>query len=676
LNLGGLEGGSAPFQISAGALADDNTDNATQIAAAGNTSGQATGLPDLLATINNRLFLFYSTTPNGYSDPSDFGLCAGGCNVLTGLNTPDGTQDWNSWTLATTQLSTGTALYLWNRTTGDLDLWTGLALDPTGTTLTTTGQYTVAGGWNTGKTRILQAADLAGTGIPDLWATDPATGTSTAYLPANLANNPALTTTTTATTTANHAWDFQDIGTNTAGSTLTSTIDSIGTQNLTGTTGTVWDTGDAFAPDALLNTGSDGITPNTSGTGHLASAGPAVNLSAAFTISAWVRPTAAGGVVASQDGVDNSGFLLYSQTNKQWAFCLATSDTTRAYDCIQGGTVLIGQWAHLTVTYDPATSATALYLNDRPVARGTHTAVSSSLFRGPFSLGDEIANGAHTGYFNGSLSDVQAWSGTALNESQISAMAGIPGRSAPYTFADTADWNGDGNPDVIAADAGGNLWFFPGNGSNGFSSAAIYLGSGFTGYTFAGVADFNKDGHLDLIAASPDGALRLYPGDAAHDLATPTIRFASGWAGLTFAGVADFNGDGNPDIIVRYPDGTLKMFPGTGSGAGLGTAVQIGTGWNGYTFAGVADLNHDGKQDVIVRDAADLLWLYPGNGSNGFGTRSQIGDGWGTFTFAGLADWNKDGNQDVIARDDAGLLWLYPRSATAFSTRVQIGHGW
>ncbi|MHA6764875.1 hypothetical protein [Streptacidiphilus sp. PAMC 29251] len=233
LNLGGLEGGSAPFQISAGSLVDDNSDNATRVAAAGNTSGQGTGLPDLLATINNQLFLFYSTTPNGYSDPSDFGLCAGGCNVLTGLNTPDGTQDWNSWTLATTQLPTGTALYLWNRTTGDLDLWTGLALDPTGTTLTTTGQYTVASGWNTGKTRILQAADLAGTGIPDLWATDPATGTSTAYLPANLANNPTLTTTTTTTTTANHAWDFQDIGTNTAGSALTSTIDSIGTQNLT-----------------------------------------------------------------------------------------------------------------------------------------------------------------------------------------------------------------------------------------------------------------------------------------------------------------------------------------------------------------------------------------------------------------------------------------------------------
>ncbi|MFC1413630.1 LamG domain-containing protein, partial [Streptacidiphilus sp. N1-12] len=522
LNLGGLEGGSAPFQISAGALADDNTDNATQIAAAGNTSGQGTGLPDLLATINNRLFLFYSTTPYGYSDPSDFGLCAGGCNVLTGLNTPDGTQDWNSWTLATTQLPTGTALYLWNRTTGDLDLWTGLALDPTGTTLTTTGQYTVAGGWNTGKTRILQAADLAGTGIPDLWATDPATGTSTAYLPANLANNPTLTTTTTATTTANHAWDFQDIGTNTAGSTLTSTIDSIGTQNLTGTTGTVWDTGDAFAPDALLNTNADGTTPTTGGTGHLASASAVVSMAASFTVSAWVKPTTMGGVVLSQVGSYGSGFILYP-TPTGWEFCMETADNSSStYDCAIGATVNLQSWAYLTATYNATSKAMTLYVNGLPVAGATHTPVAG--FTGKLQIGDQLYKGAYASFFTGSLSNIETWN-RELTATQAATLAGDPG----YVPATAGQWKLNDATGTVAADT-----------SNGAHPA-----------TLAGGATWTSDSTLPGEALALNGSTG-YAATSANVLDTSKSHTVSAWVKLnstsansTFVSQSDTAGNEN-----------------------------------------------------------------------------------------------------------------------------------
>ncbi|MCF4136510.1 LamG domain-containing protein [Streptomyces sp. Tue 6430] len=70
----------------------------------------------------------------------------------------------------------------------------------------------------------------------------------------------------------------------------------------------------------------------------------ALSTSSAFTLSVWAKPAAVGGVIASQDGVHNSGFLLYPQSNREWSFCLATSDTTRGYDCIAGGSAIIGQW--------------------------------------------------------------------------------------------------------------------------------------------------------------------------------------------------------------------------------------------------------------------------------------------------------------------------------------------
>ncbi|MGW4383064.1 hypothetical protein [Kitasatospora sp. NPDC004531] len=195
---GPLGASSAPLRISG--LTDTDGAAATQLVNAGNTSNLATGHPDLLAVLGNRMALLHSATPNGYSTDADFGwgLCLASCHLLTGLNSPDGTQDWSSWTVATAQRADGTAAYLWNPATGALHLWTGLKLSADGTTLTTTGAYTVAAsGWNTGRTLTLRAADLDGTGAPALWATDRATGVTTTTRPAALADNPALHTSST-----------------------------------------------------------------------------------------------------------------------------------------------------------------------------------------------------------------------------------------------------------------------------------------------------------------------------------------------------------------------------------------------------------------------------------------------------------------------------------------------
>ncbi|KDN85226.1 hypothetical protein [Kitasatospora cheerisanensis] len=197
---GPLGTSSAPLRISGLTVADADGTAATRIANAGNTSGLATGHPDLLAVLGNRLVLLYSTTANGYSTDAGFGMgiCLASCNVLSGLDSPDGTQDWSGWTVATAQRADGTAAYLWNPTTGALHLWTGLKLSADGTTLTTTGAYTIAAsGWNTGRTLVLRAAGIKATGAPALWATDPATGVTTTTQPAALADNPVVTTVST-----------------------------------------------------------------------------------------------------------------------------------------------------------------------------------------------------------------------------------------------------------------------------------------------------------------------------------------------------------------------------------------------------------------------------------------------------------------------------------------------
>jgi hypothetical protein len=190
------------FSIPAGAFQDINGDNPLQLANAGNTSGGNTGFPDLIGVSGD--------SASGYAltlYPSGFGAGVYGFPVALNVNTPDGTADWNNWTAATMQLPTtggasSTAMYLWKKSTGELDLWENLAADPNTGNLTYTA-YPVATGWNTGAALTLQAADANSDGIPDLWAVS-AGGTVTANLFTNLSSTaPATLTRVTETLTAN-----------------------------------------------------------------------------------------------------------------------------------------------------------------------------------------------------------------------------------------------------------------------------------------------------------------------------------------------------------------------------------------------------------------------------------------------------------------------------------------
>ncbi len=151
-------------------------------------------------------------------------------------------------------------------------------------------------------------------------------------------------------------------------------------------------------------------------------------------------------------------------------------------------------------------------------------------------------------------------------------------------------------------------------------------------YSFAGVADYDNDGNQDVIARDPTGFLWVYPGEGTRNYSGQArAEIGNGWNGMTFAGVADYDNDGNQDIIVRDASGFLWLYPGEGKRDYSGQArVQIGNGWNGMTFVGIADYDNDNKQDIVVRDPSGFLWLYPGEGKRDYSgqPRVQIGNGW------------------------------------------------
>ncbi|WP_152628359.1 LamG-like jellyroll fold domain-containing protein [Streptacidiphilus neutrinimicus] len=582
----------APYRIFGGTLIDDNSDIATQVAAGGNTSGQSTGLPDLLATAGNantgyQLIVYFSHTANGYGDP--FGCSTGDtCYQLSGLNSPDGTMDWNAWTITTAQLSSGTAMYLWNSSTGELDLWTGLKVDSTGTTLTTTGQYQIATGWNKNPTDnlILRAADIAGNGIPDLWVTDTTTGTTTATLPGALTSDPTLTTATTPLKTSAHAWDFQDIGSNSPGTPITATNDnpsgSAPALSLTGTAGATWNTGDMFSPDADL----DGST------GSLNTTGPAVTTSQDFTVSAWVNPqavTSAGGAVLSQDGSHNSGFVLFASPSG-WQFCMAKADTGPWNDDCAASTigVHLGAWIHLTATYDHNTGKTALYLNGVSDASGTHTAVTG--FTGKFQVGKDLLNSAANAYFNGTVSQVQTWNQT-LTPAQVYAVYAGSTKAANSTSMGAT---------VLASDntlyPSGSTWTH-GVQTLAFNHGLLTITSAGTQMFSAGNAGYPGA----VLTLQSDGNLVIY--DTAADARAHT---GSLWATGTYGSPSDTG-----DAVVFQPDAQLVVYDADGTP--LWTSETDDNGANQWL------LNGTGLDAASVNSLspANVTWGTDHNGTTG-----------------------------------------------------------
>jgi hypothetical protein len=129
------------------------------------------------------LFAITGDATNGYALDYDEPLYVGFDPLrLSAALTPDGTADWNEWTLATAQTPGGIDMFLWNESTGRLYLWTGVSVAAgTTTALTYTAQYRLAKNWNKGVgLATLEAADFGGAATAGLWTVSPA-GVATSY---------------------------------------------------------------------------------------------------------------------------------------------------------------------------------------------------------------------------------------------------------------------------------------------------------------------------------------------------------------------------------------------------------------------------------------------------------------------------------------------------------------
>ena len=592
-------------------FSDENGSDPLQLANAGHQN--VTDFADLIGIAGNADIGYYLN----YYPASDY-IGYNGAYVLTGQTTPAGGADWNTWTIATAQTAAGTAMYLWQASTGKLYLWDQLTYDAETNTLTY-GQHLLSNSWNTGQTLTPHAGDIDGDGTADLWTVG-ANATATAWLVTDITGTSGTVTAQPAQKilTGTHAWLLNDAddgpitGTNTA-------KDSIGTLTATGAGNAVWNTGDLFDPDAVLDGGNATVTTT----------GPAVSTGADFTVDVWAKATStSGGTVLSQDGTNTAGFRLWAESsNSSWRFGLAagnTANTGWTVAAAPAASVKPSVWAHLTASYKASTGLMDLHINGVDKASAVHLTPWNAT--GAFRIGAHRTSAtAIGGYFKGEVAEVLTYNQVVIYDD---------GNDAIW------DFDGDRKPDLIAADTAGRLYLYRGNGAGGFKYGfGANIGNGWDMYnTLFTPGDFNGDGYADVIARKPDGKLYLHPGNGAGGWITNHgIEIGSGWDIYnTVFSPGDFNGDGHPDVIARKPDGKLYLHPGNGAGGWItNSGTEIGSGWDAFnTVFSPGDFNGDGHPDVIARNTNGDLYLARGNGAGGWisGTTTKIGTGWQTFT--------------------------------------------
>ena len=654
--------------ISAGTLSDGLA-NPLQLANAGNTAHQGFNHPDLIG--------ISGTTTNGFSltyyPTSDMVGGWGRVDQLASVPTPSGGTDWNNWTITTAQTATGTAMFLRNAGTGALHLWTNLAYDMDSQTLTY-NSYALATNWNTNTALQLRAGDINGDGTPDLW-TVAAASTVTPWLVSNLSGGSGTITKQPAQAliTATFAWPLND---KTDGPVVAT--DTTGANTLTATGSAVWRTGDLFSPSVMLNTDPTGTVSDRSSGAHLTHDAALIDTTKSFSVSAWVKPTDAGGVIVSEDGAHSSRFILWNeQADNTWRFGMATGDNTAwSYDqAITPTGAQLGVWTHLTATYNAGNNTMALYVDGKLKATAQHNAAVSWPATGKFVVGRFLSNNQPAAYYSGQLSNLQVWD-RSLTPGQVGADNTQPtGRLTSFgSFTWTPPALAQAQTDVYGADTAGNLWKYRKTGAT--LGTPQLLATGWNQFTGFGVADWNRDGYPDLLARDNTSCKMYAYFGTPDDLSPDPTEVGTGWCTFTPFGIADWNKDGLQDVIaILQGDSVLYAYPGNTSG-GMGTPVPLGAGWTtAFTPIGVTDVNTDGSLDLLARYNPDwTLRLYPGM----VGSGTQVGIGWQDYSFFGLTDYNGDNRPDLITRQNStGALWLYPEiSKGDYGTRTQIASGW
>jgi len=229
-----------------------------------------------------------------------------------------------------------------------------------------------------------------------------------------------------------------------------------------------------------------------------------------------------------------------------------------------------------------------------------------------------------------------------------------PSADLPGAIA-VGDFNGDGIPDLAVAPAfdEGTSEVLLGNGDGTFTNAGGILENDNNTVTSNAIAaaDFNGDGKLDLVETcsgneAPCNNLLLILSGNGDGTFTQYCMTPLPFAGSQSMAVGDFNGDGQPDaaVINSGANGVNVFLNGGGCLSFVYTMPATG---DGPTSIAAADFNGDGKLDLAVANSgSNNVTILLGNGDGTFTAAASPATGMAPNSLA-VGDFNGDGVADL-----------------------------
>lgn len=229
--------------------------------------------------------------------------------------------------------------------------------------------------------------------------------------------------------------------------------------------------------------------------------------------------------------------------------------------------------------------------------------------------------------------------GSSAGSGAVGAATTNSNGSLPYDVA-VADFNSDGNADIVSSDFAANaVGVYLGTGTGSFGSVTRYAAGVVNNQVWdVATGDFNQDGREDITTANRDGTMGVLLGNGNGTFQSAQTNAASG----TPIGVAvgDLNNDGMLDIVTNGISTGMDLYLGKGNGTFTRQVITSGATASRVT---IGDLNSDGNQDLVVNSG-----IFFGNGDGSFKSVTALPGSSSPITSSVVTDLNKDGIADLV----------------------------